>query len=67
VTDGRLAGARTEEEIAGHAGLLGQLTKRWWSAMEVELTDHLGYEPHAQPAGGAGNTRKWVAAEGACD
>jgi putative transposase len=26
-------------------------------AMEVELTDHLGYEPHLEPPGGAGNTR----------
>jgi Transposase, Mutator family len=26
-------------------------------ALEVELTDHLGYEPHAEPAGGTGNTR----------
>jgi putative transposase len=26
-------------------------------AMEVELTDHLGYEPHAEPPGGAGNAR----------
>ena len=25
--------------------------------MEVELTDHLGYEPHAEPPGGTGNTR----------
>ena len=25
--------------------------------MEVELTDHLGYEPHREPPGGAGNTR----------
>ena len=25
--------------------------------MEVELTDHLGYEPHAEPPGGVGNTR----------
>ena len=25
--------------------------------MEVELTDHLGYEPHQEPPGGAGNTR----------
>ena len=24
--------------------------------MEVELTDHLGYEPHREPPGGAGNT-----------
>jgi hypothetical protein len=45
--DELLAGARTEEEIAGPGGLLGQLTKRLVErAMEVELTDHLGYEPH---------------------
>ncbi len=24
-------------------------------AMEVELPDHLGYEPHQEPAGGTGN------------
>ena len=45
--DELLAGARTQEEIAGPGGLLGQLTKRLVErAMEVELTDHLGYEPH---------------------
>jgi putative transposase len=34
------------------------LTKRLVErAMEVELTDHLGYEPHQEPPGGAGNTR----------
>jgi len=56
--DELLAGARTQEEIAGPGGLLGQLTKRLVErAMEVELTDHLGYEPHQEPAGGAGNTR----------
>jgi len=58
VIDELLAGARTEEEITGHGGLLGQLTKRMVErAMEVELTDHLGYEPHSEPPGGAGNTR----------
>jgi putative transposase len=58
VIDELLAGARTEEEIAGSGGLLGQLTKRLVErAMEVELTDHLGYEPHQEPPGGAGNTR----------
>ena len=56
--DELLAGARTEEEIAGPGGLLAQLTKRLVErAMEVELTDHLGYEPHQEPPGGAGNTR----------
>ena len=58
VIDGLLAGAKTEEEIAGPGGLLAQLTKRLVErAMEVELTDHLGYEPHQEPPGGAGNTR----------
>jgi putative transposase len=58
VIDQLLAGARTEEEIAGPDGLLAQLTKRLVErAMEVELTDHLGYESHREPPGGAGNTR----------
>jgi putative transposase len=53
-----LAGARTEEEIAGPGGLLGELTKRLLGrAMEVELTDHLGYEYGESPPGGTGNTR----------
>jgi putative transposase len=56
--DELLAGARTEEEIAGPGGLLSQLTKRLVErAMEVELADHLGYEPHHEPPGGTGNTR----------
>ena len=51
VIDQLLAGARTEEEIAGPGGLLAQLTKRLVErAMEVELTDHLGYEPHRRAA-----------------
>ena len=56
--DELLAGASTEEEIAGPGGLLAQLTKRLVErAMEVELTDHVGYEPHQEPPGGAGNQR----------
>ena len=58
VIDELLAGASTEEEIVGPGGLLAQLTKRLVErAMEVELTDHLGYEPHQEPPGGTGNTR----------
>ena len=58
VIDQLLAGACTEEEIAGPGGLLAELTKRLVErAMEVELTGHLGYEPHAEPPGGTGNTR----------
>ncbi len=58
VIDQLLGGARTEEEIAGPGGLLAALTKRLIErALEVELSDHLGYEPHLEPPGGAGNTR----------
>jgi putative transposase len=58
VIDELLAGASTEEEIAGPGGLLAELTKRLVErAMEVELSDHLGYEPHLEPPGGTGNTR----------
>ena len=56
--DELLAGAQTEQEIVGPGGLLAGLTKRLVErAMEVELTDHLGYEPHQEPTGGTGNTR----------
>jgi putative transposase len=58
LVDELLAGAKAEEEIVGPGGLLSQLTKRLVErALEVELTDHLGYEPHREPPGGAGNTR----------
>ena len=58
VVDELLAGARTEEEIVGPGGVLSQLTKRLVErALEVELTDHVGYEPHLEPPGGTGNTR----------
>ena len=59
VVDELLAGARTEEEIVGPGRRCSsQLTKRLVErAMEVELTDHLGYERHQEPPGGAGNTR----------
>src|SRR6266566_3184470 len=58
VIDELLAGASTEEEIVGPGGVLAALTRRLVErAMEVELTDHLGYEPHAEPPGGTGNTR----------
>jgi putative transposase len=56
--DELLAGASTEEEIVGAGGVLAQLTKRLVErALAAELTEHLGYEPHQEPPGGAGNTR----------
>ena len=59
VIDELLAGASTEEEIAGPGGLLAQLTKRLVErAMEVELTDHVGYEPHQEPPVGRGTAQR---------
>jgi putative transposase len=64
VVDELLAGARSEEEIVGPGGLLSQLTRRLVErALEVELTDHLGYEAHLEPPGGAGNTRNGATAK----
>jgi putative transposase len=58
LVDELLAGARSEEEIVGPGGLLAQLTKRLVErAMDVELTEHLGYEHGQSPPGGVGNTR----------
>src|SRR5215212_8886860 len=56
--DELLAGARTEEEIVGPGGLLADLTRRLVErAMSAELSEHLGYERHQEPPGGAGNAR----------
>jgi putative transposase len=58
ISDELLAGASTEEEIAGPGGLLAVLTKRLVGrAMEVELSDHVGYEAQCEPPGGAENQR----------
>lgn len=56
--DELLAGCRGQQEVFGQGGLLGDLTRRLVErALTAELTEHLGYEPHAEPPGGAGNTR----------
>ena len=56
--DELLAGRRGEADVFGPGGLLGDLTRRLVErAMAAELTEHLGYEPHAEPPGGTGNTR----------
>ncbi|MBA2766218.1 MAG: IS256 family transposase [Solirubrobacterales bacterium] len=64
IIDELLAGARSEAEIVGPGGLLGDLTRRLVErAMSAELTEHLGYEPHAEPPGGTGNTRNGTTAK----
>ena len=46
------------KQILGEHGLLRQLTKRLVErALEAELTDHLGYAPHARNGSGSGNCR----------
>src|SRR4029450_10972193 len=56
--DELLAGARSEEEIVGPGGLLSDLTRRLGGrAVGAEPPEPLGYEPHHEPPGGAGNTR----------
>ena len=62
--DELLAGARTEEEVFGPGGVFAALTERLVErALAVELTDHLGYEPHREPPGGVGNTRNGTTAK----
>ncbi len=51
--------ARSEGlQLTGEGGLLQQLTKRVLeSALEGEITDHLGYEKHEAEGRGSGNSR----------
>ncbi|MDQ1018904.1 transposase-like protein [Streptomyces afghaniensis] len=45
-------------QLTGQGGLLQQLTKRVLeSALEGEITDHLGYEKHDAVGRGSGNSR----------
>jgi transposase-like protein len=48
----------TQDEVLGQGGLLKQLTGRvLQKALEVELTDHLGYEKHDNAGDKIGNSR----------
>lgn len=48
-------------QLTGDGGLLQQLTKRVLeSALEGEITDHLGYEKHDPAGAGSGNSRNGV-------
>jgi len=51
--------ARTEGvELTGDDGLLTALVRRvLQTGLEVEMTDHLGYEPHSVEGRGTGNPR----------
>ncbi|WP_413230338.1 IS256 family transposase [Kitasatospora herbaricolor] len=48
-------------QLTGEGGLLQQLTKRVLeSALEGEITDHLGYEKHDPAGAGSGNSRNGI-------
>jgi len=53
-----LVKGKSPDEILGENGLLKELTKRLVeSALEGEMTDHLGYEPRAVEGRNTGNSR----------
>ena len=53
-----LVQGKSPEEILGEDGVLKQLTKRLVeNALEGEMTEHLGYEPHASEGRNSGNSR----------
>lgn len=56
--DKLLADYKKPEDIIGENGLLKQLTKAVLErALNAELTDHLGYEPHDPAGRNSGNSR----------
>jgi putative transposase len=59
LVDRLVAQARAQGlDLAGEGGLLQQLTKRVLeSALEGEITDHLGYDKHDPAGHGSGNAR----------
>ena len=56
--DDLLKDCECPEDILGEHGLLKGLTKRLVErALQAELTEHLGYAPHARRQAKSGNTR----------
>lgn len=54
----RMIKGKTPEQVLGEGGLLKDLTKRLVERMlNGELTEHLGYAPHAVEGRGSGNSR----------
>lgn len=54
----RMIKGKTSEPVLGEGGLLKDLTKRLVERMlNGELSEHLGYEPHAAEGRGTGNSR----------
>ena len=62
--DELLVGYSKPEDLTGPDGLLKRLTGALVSrALKTELTDHLGYEPHAEEGDGSGNSRNGTSAK----
>jgi putative transposase len=58
LVDKLLADYKKPEDIIGENGLLKQLTKAVLErALSAEMTEHLGYEPHAPAGRNSGNSR----------
>ena len=56
--DELIVGKRTEREILGRDGVLGEITRRMVQrALSEELAEHLGYPAGQAPLGGVGNSR----------
>jgi len=56
--DELLSGVEKPEDFFGDKGLMKELKVRLMERMlGAELTEHLGYEPHGEPAGQQGNRR----------
>jgi len=54
----RAAGPSQGVELTGDDGLLTTLVRQVIQyGLEVEMTDHVGYEPHAAETRGSGNSR----------
>lgn len=60
----RMIKGKTPDQVLGEGGLLKDLTKRLVERMlNGELTDHLGYAPHAPAGRGSGNSRNGTSAK----
>ncbi len=59
--DEPLSGVERPEDLLGDKSLMKELKVRLMKQMlGAELTEHLGYEPHGEPASQQVNRRNWV-------
>ena len=58
LVDELLSGVERPEDLPGHKGLMRELKVRLMERMlGAKLTEHLGYEPHGEPANQQTNRR----------